>query len=480
MPRPTTSMTASPSPTLQYHNQRRVQKCSNPPCYYQFPVSRHSPHCRGLLPTTISTNRPIFVFVIFFICWMSAASLVVTSLSFSPSPQHHQPQQSTSKGTVLVTGSTDGIGLTTAKYLASNGFNVLVHGKDEIKIRSAIQTITTFCAKQQRDRSNRHIKKQQQRSTLSSSSSMDVLNDCAGTAAGSVVPLPARDISTIEGCVRLTDDVKATIQNHGLSLTVLLHNAGVYCPDYQPTRDGLEMTFAVNVLAPFVITSYLLSSLLQQPPSECDTQGKKRMTGTKNSRIIIVSSISQSRTVRDWSNVAGEQYNTNTKNSNTQYSYSAHGSYSESKLLDAMLTMEMSSQLQQQEQLIAREEDPTTSTTIAANTTTVVVCNCLDPGTVNTKMLLAGWGRIGIDVEDALDEVWLCGGSGGGNIQHSSSDNDTIDIDIDRTGQYFVSRLPRRAATSAYDRMERDRLWQVLTRLAPEAAKEWDMALSAY
>ena len=31
-----------------------------------------------------------------------------------------------------------------------------------------------------------------------------------------------------------------------------------------------------------------------------------------------------------------------------------------------------------------------------------ITCNCLDPGTVNTKMLLAGWGPCGIDVEQAL------------------------------------------------------------------------------
>jgi NAD(P)-dependent dehydrogenase (short-subunit alcohol dehydrogenase family) len=31
-----------------------------------------------------------------------------------------------------------------------------------------------------------------------------------------------------------------------------------------------------------------------------------------------------------------------------------------------------------------------------------ITCNCLDPGTVNTKMLLAGWGPCGINVRDAL------------------------------------------------------------------------------
>jgi hypothetical protein len=100
-----------------------------------------------------------------------------------------------------------------------------------------------------------------------------------------------------------------------------------------------------------------------------------------------------------------------------------------------------------------------------------VTCNCLDPGTVNTKMLLAGWGPIGIDAGDALDEAWLCGGYADGK--------NGDDADLTCTGQYFVSRVPRRAAASAYDRGERERLWGLLTTLSPEAAKEWDLAVAA-
>lgn len=387
------------------------------------------------------------------------------TLGPSSSSSSSSSTQTMRRGTVLVTGSTDGIGLTTAKHLVLNGYNVLVHGKEEKKIQSTVQTIKSFCDHQQRSRrrrnnnNNYNSRRQQQQQQPSTTTDSD------DRMMGLIIPLPATDISTVEGCVRLTDNVKTALQqNHGLSLTVVLNNAGVYCDRYQRTEDGLEMTFAVNVLAPFVITSHLLSELMSSYPQD-NQDTKKKKTIKKKSRIIIASSISQSRTVRDWSKVAGEQYNNddNFNNNNKYYpSYSAHGSYGESKLLDAMLTMEMSSRLRDHPH---------------QNTTTT--CNCLDPGTVNTKMLLAGWGPIGIDVEDALDEFWLCGGDGGGGVVGNINDDDdknTIDIDV--TGQYFISRIPRRGATSAYDRHERDTLWHLLTRLAPEAAKEWDRALS--
>lgn len=152
------------------------------------------------------------------------------------------------------------------------------------------------------------------------------------------------------------------------------------------------------------------------------------------SRIVIASSISQCWDIRDWGDVHLYE----------RRRYSAHGAYSESKLLDAMLTLEMADRLQ-----------------TAGLPTHQITCNCLDPGTVNTKMLLAGWGRIGMHVKDALDQTWLC----------TSSEVEGV------SGQYFVSQCKRRASVSAYDLEERAKLWKLLTDLAPEAAAAWDNAL---
>lgn len=298
--------------------------------------------------------------------------------------------------TALVTGSTDGIGVTTAKHLAARrGYNVLIHGRNEARIAKAVETVQSFCDK---------------------NSSND---------SGRVVPLPAADISTVLGCENLVASIQSTLQQDGNedleALTVLVNNAGVYEESLSLTTDGLEMTFAVNVLAPFVITSLLLPTLLLLQPKSC---------------IVIASSISQGRSIRDWDDVAYCN----------KHGYSAHGAYSDSKLLDAMLSMEMASRLQN-----------------AGLGTDRITCNCLDPGTVNTKMLLAGWGRIGMNVEDALDQTYLC----------SSPEVESV------TGAYFVGSSSRRAPSAAYDIKERDKLWTLLAGLAPQAAKAWDSALSA-
>lgn len=229
-----------------------------------------------------------------------------------------------SRPTALVTGSTDGIGVTTAKHLLNKGYNVIVHGRDPKRIEHSCETIRSF----------------------------------AHDSDGSLYSVLA-DIETVSGSEELATQVHELCKENDLQLTVLMNNAGVYAEQLKITADGTEETFAVNVVAPFVITSYLLPTLLKQP-----------------SRIVIASSISQCSSIRHWEDV-------NYKDR----PFSAHGSYSESKLFDAMLSMEFAQRLQD-----------------AGYGTDGITCNCLDPGTVNTKMLLAGWGPCGIDVEDALGE----------------------------------------------------------------------------
>jgi NAD(P)-dependent dehydrogenase (short-subunit alcohol dehydrogenase family) len=283
----------------------------------------------------------------------------------------------------LITGSTDGIGLTTAKNLAAKGYDVVIHGRDATRVEQAAKRVRSFVENRSND-----------------------------PGSPLILTLPPVDISTVEGCKQLATDVEQLCNANNLQLSVLTNNAGVYTEKHIVTSAGLEQTFAVNVLAPFVITSYLLPLLLKQ-----------------KSRIVIASSLSQCQSIRNWDDLQC-----------SKRSYSAHGAYSESKLLDAMLTMEIAARFQ-----------------MAGIDTDRITCNCLDPGTVNTKMLLAGWGRIGIEVEDALNETWLC----------------SADQVESTTGKYFVGRSVRKASSSAYDPKERDKLWSILSDLSPEAAAKW-------
>ena len=310
--------------------------------------------------------------------------------------------------TALITGSTDGIGVTTAQNILNGKSDineVLIHGRDVDRVRSTATSI----------------------------------QKSAATKRNVAVALPASDLSTVRGCYDLANSVlqycgapqpdSVNSPSGSSNLKILMNNAGVYSNKLVHTEEGLELTFAVNVLAPFVVTSMLLSTLLANG---------SRDDRSSNSRIVIASSVSQSwRLSKDyWDD---PQYH--------KRQYSAHSAYSESKLLDAMLTIEMAQRLQD-----------------AGIDTSVLTCNCLDPGTVNTKMLLDGWGPIGIRVQDALDETWCC----------TSPELESI------TGQYFVGRSRRQASGCAYDTYHREKLWEILSELAPQAAAEWDRAVKMY
>ena len=122
--------------------------------------------------------------------------------------------------TILITGSTDGIGLETAKMLASDGHNILLHGRNQEKLKK--------------------IKK--------------ILLEIKG---GGSVEIYLADLSVI---ANVEVFAKAVIEKHS-KLDVLINNAGVYNAKEPFTKDGLDIRFAVNTIAPYLLTKRLLSIL---------------------------------------------------------------------------------------------------------------------------------------------------------------------------------------------------------------------------
>src|SRR5688572_13271757 len=132
--------------------------------------------------------------------------------------------------TVLITGASSGIGLEGSVRIARMGADVVVVARDERKGDRALAEIT------RRSGSPR-------------------------------VSLLSCDLASLAACRALA----ATFRSHHARLDVLVNNAGTVSPDRRTTPDGFEQTFAVNHLAPFLLTNLLLDLLVKSGASRVIT-----------------------------------------------------------------------------------------------------------------------------------------------------------------------------------------------------------------
>ena len=128
--------------------------------------------------------------------------------------------------TILVTGSTDGVGRATARALAERGCAVIVHGRDEKRAAEAARELAAVTGSRQ-------------------------VTWVAGDF-GSLAEVRAMAERVLDTCPRLD---------------VLVNNAGIAVRDRRLSADGYESTFAVNHLAPFLLTNLLLDRLLDSAPA---------------------------------------------------------------------------------------------------------------------------------------------------------------------------------------------------------------------
>jgi len=207
---------------------------------------------------------------------------------------------------ILVTGATDGIGKQTALELAQMGHKVLVHGRTITKSENVVQNI----------------------------------RKASGNEEAEAVQADLTDFKAIKS---LADGIRKQYDR----LDVLLNNAGVFENEKVILPNGLERTFMVNHMAPFVLTLELLDLLKDTP----------------GSRIVNVSSMAQSGSI-DFDNLNGEKY------------FDPYNAYAVSKLENVLFTYKLARMLADGS----------------------VTANCLHPGVVSTKLLHAGWGMGGVSV----------------------------------------------------------------------------------
>src|SRR5436309_5174499 len=256
----------------------------------------------------------------------------------------------------MVTGANSGIGKATALALAQMGATVVMVCRDRARGEEAKSEITTKSRK-------------------------------------NAVDLLQADLSSQQSIRQLVEN----FQHHYTRLHVLINNAGATFPGRRrETVDGVEMTFAVNYLAPFLLTNLLLDVLKASAPA----------------RIVNVSSDAQASGYIQMDDLQAEKL------------YRPMRTYPQAKLAVVLFTYELARRLQG----------------------TGVTTNCLHPGFVAThfgqrdagpafRLLVKLIGGFGASPEKgAKTSIYLA----------SSSDVEGV------TGKYFVKSIPKRSAAISY------------------------------
>ncbi len=201
--------------------------------------------------------------------------------------------------TILVTGATSGIGLEACVVFAQRGASVVMIGRDPARTKAAVEQVT-------------------RRSGVS----------------GSVESLLC-DFASQKQIRALAEAVRAKYPR----IDVLVNNAGLVYEKRTLTEDGIEATYAVNHLGPFLFTELILDRVVAAAPS----------------RIVNVSSLGHNRATMNLADVGFEK------------DYGIMKAYGRSKLGNVLFTRALAKRLEGKN----------------------VTVNCLHPGAVATNI----WSR---------------------------------------------------------------------------------------
>ncbi len=267
---------------------------------------------------------------------------------------------------VVVTGATGGIGRATAMGLAGLGARIAITGRDAGRAEAAASEIR-------------------------------------GSHADADVDVFVADMSSLQEVRRLA----AELADRYARIDVLVNNVGGYWNHRQVTADGLERTFALNHLAPFLLTNLLVKELIAGAPA----------------RVVTVSSNAQAMGRIDFDNLQGER------------SYSGARAYNQSKLANLLFSYELA------RRLAGRG----------------VTANALHPGVVRTGFGSEDPGRLQKLIMPVGRFLLKSPEKGAETSIFLAASPEVEGI----TGRFFVNSKPKKSAPQSYDRDDALRLWDV-------------------
>jgi NAD(P)-dependent dehydrogenase (short-subunit alcohol dehydrogenase family) len=264
----------------------------------------------------------------------------------------------------MVTGASSGLGKATALGLAKLGAHVVMVCREE----------------------------------TSGEGARDEIIDRSGNTN---VELLLADLSSLTAVYALAETFKQRFDN----LHVLINNAGVYLRERHLTKDGLEQTFAVNYLAPFLLTNLLLESLKTSAPS----------------RIISVAGSYHRRGVIHFDDLQLAQGYTGTAANN------------QAQLARVLFTYELARRLNG----------------------TGITANCLHPGSVRTNIARDMPTSLQLLANTVFRPFFVSPERGAETVLYLA-----LSPEVEHTsGKYFVSKCPVKSSKASYDVDLAKKLW---------------------
>jgi NAD(P)-dependent dehydrogenase (short-subunit alcohol dehydrogenase family) len=282
------------------------------------------------------------------------------------------PSSSLTPRVAVVSGATRGIGKAVAQSLAARGFTTVLVGRGADRAAAAAAEVAR------------------------------------NTGNSRVEGLGVSDLALVSESKRLAAELLARYP----AIQLLINNAGAYFAEREVTSEGLERTFALNVLAPFTLTSLMADRLRVSAPA----------------RVVQISSAAHFGHSVD----LGDLQSTST--------YSGFSVYGRSKLELILLTREFARRL----------------------AGTGVVVNAVHPGFIRSGFGDNNPGGAGFGVKVAKFLFARSLRYGMQNVDFVATDPSTATI----SGEYFSRRRAARASEASYDMVTARRLFETCRDLA--------------